>query len=160
MISLDKQQGRRYYLVVLASNKPKHRLLMTTANCPSCFQVISPSYLWHCLLGHMSSSNLSFMTKYSLSFPFKTHNAYEACTFAKQSRLPFFTSSTSLVQHYKLIHYDIWDSYFNTSLFSTTYLFLLLWITTLDSHGSSSCNKKVKHNNYLLIFSFLPKHNF
>jgi hypothetical protein len=55
----------------------------------------------------MSSSKLSFMTKYSLSFPFKTHNPYEACAFAKRSRLPFFTSSTSPIQHYKLIHYDI-----------------------------------------------------
>lgn len=131
MIGLDKRQGRRYYLVVLAWNKPEHRPLMTTANCPSGFQVISLSYLWHCLSGHMSSSKLSFMTKYSLSFPFKTQNACEACTFTKQNRLPFFTSSISPVQHYKLIHYDIWDSYFSTSLSSTRYMFF----TIMDNYS-------------------------
>ena len=99
MIGLGEQRDRLYYLVALASEKPKSQtpsIATTSCRSPS-HQVISSTVLWHCRLGHLSSSRLHFMAKHLLSFHFQSNNACDVCAFTKQSRLPFSISQFRLL---------------------------------------------------------------
>ncbi|RVW66050.1 Retrovirus-related Pol polyprotein from transposon RE1 [Vitis vinifera] len=90
-IGLGEQRDRLYYLVALASEKPKTQTpsaAATSCRSPSS-QVTSSTTLWHRRLGHLSSSRLDFMAKHLLNFPFQSNNACDVCALAKQRRLPF-----------------------------------------------------------------------
>ncbi|RVW68050.1 Retrovirus-related Pol polyprotein from transposon RE1 [Vitis vinifera] len=90
-IGLGEQRDGLYYLVALASEKPKTQTpsaAATSCRSPSS-QVTSSTALWHRRLGHLSSSRLDFMAKHLLNFPFQSNNACDVCALAKQRRLPF-----------------------------------------------------------------------
>ncbi|RVX20135.1 Retrovirus-related Pol polyprotein from transposon RE1 [Vitis vinifera] len=90
-IGLGEQRDGLYYLVALASEKPKTQTpsaAATSCRSPSS-QVTSSTALWHRRLGHLSSSRLDFMAKHLLKFPFQSNNACDVCALAKQRRLPF-----------------------------------------------------------------------
>ncbi|RVW64439.1 hypothetical protein CK203_061718 [Vitis vinifera] len=96
-IGLGEQRDGLYYLVALASEKPKTQTpsaAATSCRSPSS-QVTSSTALWHRRLGHLSSSRLDFMAKHLLNFPFQSNNACDVCALAKQRRLPFSVSSIS-----------------------------------------------------------------
>ncbi|RVW94727.1 Retrovirus-related Pol polyprotein from transposon RE1 [Vitis vinifera] len=90
-IGLGEQRDGLYYLVALASEKPKTQTpsaATTSCRSPSS-QVTSSTALWHRRLGHLSSSRLDFMAKHLLNFPFQSNNACDVCALAKQRQLPF-----------------------------------------------------------------------
>ncbi|RVW99485.1 Retrovirus-related Pol polyprotein from transposon RE1 [Vitis vinifera] len=90
-IGLGEQRDGLYYLVALASEKPKTQTpsaAATSCRSPSS-QVTFSTALWHRHLGHLSSSRLDFMAKHLLNFPFQSNNACDVCALAKQRRLPF-----------------------------------------------------------------------
>ncbi|KAH9786417.1 retrovirus-related pol polyprotein from transposon RE2 [Citrus sinensis] len=90
-IGLGEQRDGLYYLVALASEKPKPQTpsVAATSCCSPSSQVTSSTVLWHRRLGHLSSSRLNFMAKHLLKFPFQSNNACDVCALAKQCRLPF-----------------------------------------------------------------------
>ncbi|RVW70673.1 Retrovirus-related Pol polyprotein from transposon RE1 [Vitis vinifera] len=96
-IGLGEQRDELYYLVALASEKPKTQTpsaAATSCRSPSS-QVTSSTALWHRRLGHLSSSRLDFMAKHLLNIAFQSNNACDVCALAKQRRLPFSVSSIS-----------------------------------------------------------------
>ncbi|RVW70672.1 Retrovirus-related Pol polyprotein from transposon RE1 [Vitis vinifera] len=105
-IGLGEQRDELYYLVALASEKPKTQTpsaAATSCRSPSS-QVTSSTALWHRRLGHLSSSRLDFMAKHLLNFPFQSNNACDVCALAKQRRLPFLS-----VQFHPVIPLSISD---------------------------------------------------
>ncbi|WJZ84553.1 hypothetical protein VitviT2T_004153 [Vitis vinifera] len=131
-IGLGEQRDGLYYLVVLASEKPKTQTpsaAATSCRSPSS-QVTSSTALWHRRLGHLSSSRLDFMAKHLLNFPFQSNNACDVCALAKQRRLPFSVSSISSVRHFELIHCDIWGPYKIDSLSGAKY-----FLTIVDDYS-------------------------
>jgi len=56
------------------------------------------------------------MAKNFLHFPFKQNNDCTVYALAKQTRLPFSTSSISSDKPFELIHCDIWGSFKVSSL--------------------------------------------
>ncbi|KAL6322595.1 hypothetical protein AAG906_009909 [Vitis piasezkii] len=97
-IGLGEQRDGLYYLVALASEKPKTQTpsaAATSCRSPSS-QVTSSTALWHRRLGHLSSSRLDFMAKHLLNFLFQSNNACDVCALAKQRRLPFFRFNFSI----------------------------------------------------------------
>ena len=108
-IGLGEQRDKHYYLVALASEKPKPQIpsaATTSSHSPSS-QVTSSSALSHRRLGQMSSSRLDFMAKRLLNFPFQSNNSCDVCAIARECRLPFPVSSISYVRPFELIHCDI-----------------------------------------------------
>ena len=131
-IGLGEQRDGLYYLVALASEKPKPQTSSTTTTscCSPGPQVTFSTTLWHRRLGHLSSSRLHFMAKHLLSFPFQSNNACDVCALAKQSRLPFSVSSISSVRPFELIHCDIWGPHKIASLFGAKY-----FLTIVDDYS-------------------------
>ena len=131
-IGLGEQRDGLYYLVALASEKPKTQTpsaAATSCRSPSS-QVTSSTALWHRRLGHLSSSRLDFMAKHLLNFPFQSNNACDVCALAKQRRLPFSVSSISSVRPFELIHCDIWGPYKIASLSGAKY-----FLTIVDDYS-------------------------
>ncbi|RVW59310.1 hypothetical protein CK203_101678 [Vitis vinifera] len=85
-IGLGEQRDGLYYLVALASKKPKSQtpsIAATFCRSPNP-HVTSSTALWHRRLGHLSSSRLHFIAKHFLSFPFQSNNACDVCALTKQ----------------------------------------------------------------------------
>ncbi|RVX22801.1 Retrovirus-related Pol polyprotein from transposon RE1 [Vitis vinifera] len=102
MIGLGEQRDRLYYLVALASEKPKSQtpsIATTSCRSPS-HQVISSTVLWHCRLGHLSSSRLHFMAKHLLKRKHR-HILETARAFRFQAHLPlhFWVECVSTAIH-------------------------------------------------------------
>ncbi|KAH7692774.1 RNA-directed DNA polymerase protein [Dioscorea alata] len=160
MIGLGKQRDGLYYLVALASEKPKPPNPSTAAiSCRSpSSQVPFFTTLWHRRLGHLSSSRLFFMAKHLLNFPFQSHKACDVCALAKQSRLPFSVSSISSVQPFELIHCDIWGPYKIASLSGAKY-----FLTIVDDYSRFTwvffMHHKSETQHLLTNFFHLSKHN-
>ena len=90
-IGLGEQRDKHYYLVALASEKPKPQIpsaATTSSHSPSS-QVTSSSALSHRRLGQMSSSRLDFMAKRLLNFPFQSNNSCDVCAIARQRQTSF-----------------------------------------------------------------------
>ncbi|CAL8088730.1 unnamed protein product [Prunus armeniaca] len=98
MIGLGMQHGRLYYLVALLAEKPPNTTHQYPSHRPSCNHTVTTTDLWRLRLGHVSSSRLNFMSKHLIDFPFVSNNACHGCPLAKQSLLPFGTSSISSVK--------------------------------------------------------------
>ncbi|RVW56893.1 Retrovirus-related Pol polyprotein from transposon RE1 [Vitis vinifera] len=99
---LGEQRDRLYYLVALASEKPKSQtpsIATTSCRSPS-HQVISSTVLWHCRLGHLSSSRLHFMAKHLLKRKHR-HILETARAFRFQAHLPlhFWVECVSTAIH-------------------------------------------------------------
>jgi len=118
-IGLGEQQNGLYYLVT--TNK-SHKLNTIKAASTS----NTSSILWHRRLGHLSSSRLDFMAKNFLHFPFKQNNNCIVCALARQTRLPFSTSSISSVKAFELIHCDIWGPFEVPSLSGAKYFLTIV----------------------------------
>lgn len=124
-IGLGKQRDGLYYLVALATTKSSTPPSSHT-NRPTCNTTISSTDLWHSRLGHVSSSRLSFIAKNFLNFSVESNNACHICPLAKQSRLPFSTSTISSTKPFDLIHCDIWGRYRHPSLSGATYFLTIV----------------------------------
>jgi hypothetical protein len=131
-IGLGEQEDELYYLIALASEKPKPQTPSTVATfCRSLSSPVTFSIaLWHRQLGHLSSSILDFMAKHLLNFPFQSNNACHVCALAKQSQFLFFVSSISSIRPFELIHCDIWGLYKIASLSGVKY-----FLTIVDDYS-------------------------
>ncbi|CAL2225396.1 unnamed protein product [Prunus armeniaca] len=125
-IGLGKQHDGLYYLVALLAETPPNTTHQNPAHRPSCNHTVTTTDLWHRRLGHVSSSRLHFMSKHLLDFPFVSNNACHVCPLAKQSRLPFGTSSISSVKPFDLIHCDIWGPYKHSSISGAHYFLTIV----------------------------------
>lgn len=120
-IGLGKQRDGLYYSVALATKKS---VTNPSTNRPACNLTISTD-LW-LILGHVSPSCLSFIAKHFLNFSIQHNNACHICPLAKQSRLPFNTSSISSTRPFEMIHCDIWGRYRHPSLSGAFYFLTIV----------------------------------
>ncbi|XP_061367751.1 uncharacterized protein LOC133310779 [Gastrolobium bilobum] len=84
------------------------------------------SVLWHYRLGHLSHSVMKTMYK---KFPFlsmKDDSPCDICHFAKQSKLPFPSSTTTTEKPLQVLHADIWGPYSTPSLHGHKYFLTLV----------------------------------
>jgi hypothetical protein len=158
-IGLGKQRGGLYYLVALASTPPTPKYQPSAsaaiATQSSRSHVISSTDLWHCRLGHLSSSRLHFMAKTLLNFPFKFQGSCDICALSKQCRLSFSASSISFIRPFELIHCDIRGPYKIPSLSSAKY-----FLTIVDDYSRFTWvffmhHKHETQNLLINFFSFV-----
>ncbi|CAA3022790.1 uncharacterized protein LOC111406837 [Olea europaea subsp. europaea] len=95
MIGLGKQYNGLYYL---SSHQNPH--LAPHAN--------NVSSLWYQRLGHPSTTPHQVLSKSILEISFDNKHVCEVCPLAKQTRLPFPSSSISSFAPFDLLHSDIW----------------------------------------------------
>ena len=141
MIGLGKQRDGLYYLSALVTNNPVNPTIQTTKQ-PTCNLTISSTDLWHHRLGHASSPCLSFIAKNFLNFSIRSNNACHICPLAKQSRLPFSTSSISSIKPFEIIHCDIWGRYRHPSLTGAHY-----FLTIVDDFSRFTWIFLMRHKN-------------
>ncbi|CAL9024038.1 unnamed protein product, partial [Prunus brigantina] len=97
VIGLGKEHNGLYYLTKPTDIKPPPAAHTTSTN----------SDLWHRRLGHPSAAPLQFLSKSVYGIPFNLNSDCEICPMAKQTRLPFSSSSISTLAPFDLIHCDI-----------------------------------------------------
>ena len=118
-IGLGEQRDGLYYLVAINKSHKVNTIKTTSTSNTS-------SILWHRRLGHLSSSRLDFLAKNFLHFPFKQNHNCTVCALARQTRLPFSTSSISSVKPFELIHCDIWGPFKVPSLSGAKYFLTIV----------------------------------
>ncbi|XP_075087815.1 uncharacterized protein LOC142169799 [Nicotiana tabacum] len=108
--------------------------------------------LWHYRLGHMPLSNMKNISSIPNSSCDNFSMPCVICHMARQSKLPFFTSSDTSKAMFDLIHIDIWGPY-NT----TTYDGYKYFLTIVDdySRGTWTYLLSTKSNVFPVLQSFL-----
>ncbi|CAL2277125.1 unnamed protein product [Prunus armeniaca] len=99
--------------------------LTPTQNPHLATHVRRTSMLWHQRLGHPSSTPLHSLSKTIPEIMFHSEQICDVCPLAKQTRLPFTSSSIKTVAPFDLIHCDIWGPH-NTRTHSGARYFLTI----------------------------------
>ncbi|CAL8992943.1 unnamed protein product [Prunus brigantina] len=99
MIGLGKRHGNLYYF------DPQR--LAPQLHSSSTYHVSASHNLWHLRLGHPSNAKLRSLSKHFSDISLPTHIC-DFCPLAKQTRLPFSSSSIKSIAPFDLIHCDIW----------------------------------------------------
>ena len=94
MIGWGMQSGGLYYM------SPDHTL-------PTACHITHPDATWHYRLGHSSPVCLHLISKSNSNVYVPFENFCNIYPLAKQTRLPFPSSSISSTFPFQLIHYDI-----------------------------------------------------
>ncbi|KAK3019009.1 hypothetical protein RJ639_003617 [Escallonia herrerae] len=95
MIGSGKQRGGLYFMSPIQQAPVSH-------------QVSQPSNLWHMRLGHPSPFRLKLIAPLLPSHNIHFDNNCVVCPMAKQTRLPFPSSTISTRAPFDLLHCDIW----------------------------------------------------
>ncbi|KAL5832076.1 hypothetical protein ACOSQ4_017430 [Xanthoceras sorbifolium] len=118
MIGLEKQLNGLYYFVSPVKSIP--------TSLPLTHHVDSArSITWHKRLGHPSKAPLKFLSNIIPSFVFDSQHSCETCPLAKQTRLPFPSSSIQTLHSFDLIHCNIWGP-FRTATHTGAHYFLTI----------------------------------
>jgi len=103
---------------------------------------IPSSALWHFRLGHDSHKRLSQKAQLYPTLSFISHATCDICHFAKQKKLPFLHSTSSI---FKLLHFDIWGPLSIPFVHNHRYFLTILddysrfvWIVLLKSKSEVS----------------------
>ncbi|KAL5766695.1 hypothetical protein ACOSP7_017312 [Xanthoceras sorbifolium] len=83
------------------------------------------SITWHKRLGHPSKAPSKFLSNIIPSFVFDSQHSCETFPLAKQTRLPFSSSSIQTLHSFDLIHCDIWGP-FRTATHTGAHYFLTI----------------------------------
>ncbi|CAN0917715.1 Retrovirus-related Pol polyprotein from transposon RE2 [Linum grandiflorum] len=109
----------------------------------------TPSDIWHQRLGHPSFEKLhALLIRDSIDSCHKVDHC-DVCVRAKQTRLPFQSSSIKTSDGFELFHYDIWGAYRTPSLTSARYL-----LTIVDDYSRAVWVYLLKHKSE--VGSILP----
>ena len=143
-IFLGKEQGGLY-------------IFQPDFSSSAAFSISSQSFnLWHCRLGHPSSSWLLYLSKIVLDVSFSNRCFYQICHTAKQIRVSLSLSSILSIALFELIHIDIWGAY-HVKSHSDAFYFL----TLVDDffHATSIClmQHKSQSRHYIQTFISLIK---
>jgi hypothetical protein len=70
---------------------------------------LSPTYLWHCRLGHISENRMKKLHSDGLltSFDFESYETCEACLLGKMTKAPFIGLPKRALDMLELIHTDV-----------------------------------------------------
>jgi hypothetical protein len=70
---------------------------------------LSPTYMWHCHLGHISEKRMKklHLDGFLTSFDFESYETYEACLLGKMTKTPFIGFSERASDLLELIHTDM-----------------------------------------------------
>ena len=100
MIGLGKQLNGLYYFVPQVKSTPTSFSITHHADSTT-------HITWHKRLGHPSKAPSQFLSKNIPAFVFDSQHSCETCPLAKQTRLPFSSSSIQTLHSFDLIHCDI-----------------------------------------------------
>ncbi|CAL1372799.1 unnamed protein product [Linum trigynum] len=107
--------------------------------------------VWHNRLGHPSSSQFAQLSRLFSSVPSSVKGPCHSCFRAKQTRIPFPTSSIKTSDCFELIHVDIWGGYQVASLSGAHY-----FLTVVDDFSRGVWVYLLKFKSevarYLLMF--------
>jgi hypothetical protein len=70
---------------------------------------LSPTYVWHCRLGHISENRMKRLHSDGLltSFDFESYETCEACLMGKMTKAPFTGFSERVADLLELVHIDV-----------------------------------------------------
>ncbi|XP_075102696.1 uncharacterized protein LOC142177534 [Nicotiana tabacum] len=158
-LEIGKQEGGLY---ILRSSSPKFRSVfiprrnsVSNHGLRTCFSFsdsIVKEKVWHYRLGHMPFSNMKNVSSVSISKSSKFFTPCVICPMARQSKLPFPSSSISTKKVFELIHVDIWGPYN-----SATYDGFRYFLTIVDdfSRGTWTYLLTNKSNAFTILKGFL-----
>jgi hypothetical protein len=122
MIGLGKQRGGLH--ILQQSSSPCLPAPQVLSTCIDSNKTLYSSnyvrhsndsfHVWHCRLGHPSSTRMSFISKF-LTFVSGSVNSIhdcKICPLAKQKRLPFPNNNNLSTSAFDILHVDIWGPYF------------------------------------------------
>ena len=104
MIGLGRQEGGLYHLVAPTSETPR---IPPSIKKLACLSVSIYADTWHQRLRYLSCSHLQVLFKILPRLRCPLNKVCEVCPPAKQTRLPFGTSSIFTIKPFDLIHVDI-----------------------------------------------------
>lgn len=104
MIGLGKQLNGLYYFVPQVKSTPTSFSITHHADSTT-------HITWHKRLGHPSKAPSQFLSNNIPAFVFDSQHSCETCPLAKQTRLPFSSSSIQTLHSFDLIHCDIWGPF-------------------------------------------------
>ncbi|KAJ8626505.1 hypothetical protein MRB53_019812 [Persea americana] len=121
VIGVGKQQGGVYWLQHLRS----------AASAMFAQTSINSATLWHCRLGHPSSSVMSSISELKLDKDsLESIMPCDSCFKAKQTRLSFPLSSNKADDLFQLVHCDVWGPYSTPSFSGASY-----FLTIVDDYS-------------------------
>jgi hypothetical protein len=70
---------------------------------------LNPTFIWHCLLGHINKKHIERLHKDGLlsSFDFESFDTYESCLLWKMTKTPFTGQSERASDLSGLVHTDV-----------------------------------------------------
>ncbi|KAF8394657.1 hypothetical protein HHK36_020873 [Tetracentron sinense] len=97
-IGVPKQHGFLYYF---STSPASHSASSTIASFD----------LWHRRFGHVSHGRMNILSRTIPKFSVLNSHHCDICPLAKQTRLPFSSSSITSIAPFDLLHCDIWGGY-------------------------------------------------
>jgi len=118
---VGKEEGGLYLLLSQLTHGPESEVKKSVCVVP---RVLSSIEVWHQRLGHVSSIVLARLFDMNKDSMCKVSKC-TVCPCAKQTRLPFHSSSIKSNACFDLIHVDVWGPY-NTPTFDGNKYFLTI----------------------------------
>jgi hypothetical protein len=91
---------------------------------------IPSNALWHFRLGHLSNQRLSQMHHLYPDIHVDNKSICDICHFAKQSKLPYYLSTSIASSNFELLHFDIWGPIAKVYVHGHRY-----FLTIVDDHS-------------------------
>ena len=136
MIGLGKQRGGLY--ILQQSSSPCLPAPQVLSTCIDSNKTLYSSnsvrhsndsfHVWHCRLGHPSSTRMSFISKFLPFVSGSVNSVHDCkiCPLAKQKRLPFPNNNNLSTSAFDILHVDIWGPYFVPTTHGHKYFLTLI----------------------------------
>jgi transposase InsO family protein len=96
---------------------------------------LSPTYIWHCRLGHINEKRMKKLHNDGLlnSFDFESYETCEACLLGKMTKMPFSSFSERASDLLELIHTDVCEPMSTTT--RSGYQYFITFTDDLSRYG-------------------------
>ncbi|KAL0388423.1 UNVERIFIED_CONTAM: Retrovirus-related Pol polyprotein from transposon RE2 [Sesamum radiatum] len=141
VLAVARQTNRLYILDPSSFSRNLIDMHCSKLSCKVFHVAHGDVFLWHQRLGHPSFKTLQHVKGFSSSV-LTDNTICDVCPMAKQSRLPFQTSTSKSSTLFELIHIDLWGPYKHASL-SGCHFFL----TIVDDYSRTTWTYLLKHKS-------------
>ncbi|KAL0351159.1 UNVERIFIED_CONTAM: Retrovirus-related Pol polyprotein from transposon RE2 [Sesamum radiatum] len=141
VLAVARQTNRLYILDPSSFSRNLIDMHCSKLSCKVFHVAHGDVFLWHQRLGRPSFKTLQHVKGFSSSV-LTDNTICDVCPMAKQSRLPFQTSTSKSSTLFELIHIDLWGPYKHASL-SGCHFFL----TIVDDYSRTTWTYLLKHKS-------------